>query len=283
MRGCRFAESGTPCGPTSCQDGVQSGLVCNGEGGCIESEVACGDYGCESGRCLSSCETNDDCASTAYCDDGDCRPLAANGESCTAAAQCESGICADGVCCATTCDAPLSCETGECLCNGVTCSDGEECTVFFLDQDGDGYAASSEYDVAGCTGSPPPDLVGRKYIDSKDAVLDCDDTDPDVHPNQKKYFTEPRADGTFDYDCDGDETKEYGALAFRSCTVCIRPRAICSIGLGYSDDACNQVPAAFFGITPPQCGKPGTLFRCKITGNCEGAFDESESALQGCR
>ena len=39
---------------------------------------------------------------------------------------------------------------------------------------------------------------------------DCCDTDPMVHPGQTAYFTSPSQCGSFDYDCDGTATPQYG-------------------------------------------------------------------------
>jgi hypothetical protein len=58
------------------------------------------------------------------------------------------------------------------------------------DQDGDGYLAAG----------PPC------YGD------DCCDTDPNVHPGQTAYFTSPSQCGSYDYDCDGAATPEYGVV-----------------------------------------------------------------------
>lgn len=282
-RGCRFPAHGTPCGAVSCEDGVQNGFVCNGEGSCVEAEVPCGDYACDAESCRSSCEDSSHCAESAYCDQNECRPRKENGGACSADEHCQSGICVDGVCCATACEAPASCSTGECLCNGVLCGTGESCTVFFLDGDGDGYPASSALDVVACSGSPPPDLWGHKYMDSSKVPLDCDDNDPDVHPGQTRFFTVPRADGSFDYDCDGIERKQYGSAAFRFCTVCWRPLNQCSVGLGLGSAPCDQIPAAFAGsVFAPECGKSGTLVRCRSTAACTSE-KLTEVAIQGCR
>lgn len=284
-RGCRFPAEGTPCGAVSCDEGVQTGQVCDGEGGCVEAQTSCGFYTCGADGCRSSCQSNTECAASAYCADGECWPLGANGDACSGDEQCQSGICVDGVCCMTQCEAPLSCSSGECLCNGASCAEGKECTVYVLDRDKDGYPASSEHDVVGCSDMPPADFLGHKYVDSKGALLDCDDSDPDVHPEQTKYFSVARANGSFDYDCDGIETKQFGVGALlRQCTVC-PVGEYCVIGLGLSDNACSQVVAAAYEnpTLPPDCGKPGKLVRCEPVGICQGANRVSETVLQGCR
>jgi len=285
-RACRFPDESTWCGVMSCTDGLQSGFACNGEGACVDVKVACGDYTCDSEVCRSTCEAESDCATSAYCEDGACRPRKGNGEACSDDGQCQSGYCIDGVCCATACEAPWSCSSGECLCNGVACGEGKTCTVYVLDRDEDGYPASSANDVIGCSGEPPPPFEGHAYIDSSGAQLDCDDADPEVHPGQKKFFTSPRKNsGGFDYDCDGVETKQYGPGGnLRVCTVCEDLGDFCGVGLGFANDPCNQVPAAFTNLAvAPACGTTGTLRRCKATGACQAGESETETATQGCR
>lgn len=283
-RACRFPAYGTPCGATSCQNGVQHDAICDGEGRCVENQVSCGDYACGAEACRSSCTSSSHCAASAYCDDNECRPRKDNGAACSGDEECQSGICSDGVCCATACEAPWSCSTGECLCNGIVCPAKESCTVFFIDGDGDGYPASSAYDVVGCSGTPPPDILGRKFYDSAEALLDCDDSDPNVHPKQTKFFTEARSNGTFDYDCDGVETKRYGAGAdFRVCKSCPNPGGICSVGLAPSSDSCDVVSGAFQGILPPACGEEGTLVRCEVVPVCQVGGRLTERTVQGCR
>jgi hypothetical protein len=60
--------------------------------------------------------------------------------------------------------------------------------VTSCDQDGDGHLAAG------------PPCFGD----------DCCDTDGNVHPGQTGYFTSVSLCGSFDYDCDGASTPEYG-------------------------------------------------------------------------
>lgn len=270
----------------ACAEGLQSGFACDGQGACVEVNIACGDYACDFEVCRSACEMQSDCAISAYCEDGACRPRKENGEACSDDAQCQSGYCIDGSCCSTHCEAPSSCSSGECLCNGVTCGEGKTCTVYALDRDKDGYPASSANDVVGCSGQAPPPLDGHAYVDSGNVQLDCDDADPEVHPGQRKFFTVPRKNlGGFDYDCDGVETQQYGAGGnLRVCTVCEDLGDFCGVALGFTNEPCNQVPAAFTNLAvAPACGTTGTLRRCKAAGACQVGGSETETATQGCR
>jgi hypothetical protein len=38
---------------------------------------------------------------------------------------------------------------------------------------------------------------------------DCDDEEPDVFPAQTSYFDKPRANGSFDYNCNMAEEREF--------------------------------------------------------------------------
>lgn len=44
--------------------------------------------------------------------------------------------------------------------------------------------------------------------DGFDAGLDCDDDDPNTFPGQTAFFTMARGDGSFDYDCNGEDEVE---------------------------------------------------------------------------
>jgi hypothetical protein len=89
-------------------------------------------------------------------------------------------------------------------------------TVSSCDQDGDGYLAAG------------PPCLGN----------DCCDTDPMVHPGQTAYFTSPSRCGSFDYDCDGTATPEYGLAS------CQWNGLGCS-GDGFDDSTACGVTAAF--------------------------------------
>jgi hypothetical protein len=90
------------------------------------------------------------------------------------------------------------------------------------DDDGDGYLAVG----AMCGGN------------------DCCDQDAHVHPGQKSYFTGPGACGGFDYDCDGKETPEYGAVDCQ-----------------WSTFSCS---GDGFAAPVPGCGVFGTYSSCSI-------------------
>ena len=102
---------------------------------------------------------------------------------------------------------------------------------------------SSSDSSPGPDSSPPRcvDIAADGDSDGVSCELDCDDEDPDVYPGQTAYFEVARADGTFDYDCDGLETLQHDAL-----TTCDPP-------------ICGDEPGWFRGYGPgiPACGQEG--------------------------
>ena len=106
----------------------------------------------------------------------------------------------------------------------VDADDGEDSsgTGFACDGDGDGYLAMG----SACGGN------------------DCCDQDAHVHPGQTAYFTQPGACGGYDYDCDGKETPEYGAVDCQ-----------------WSTFSCS---GDGFAAPIPGCGVFGTYTSCSI-------------------
>lgn len=286
-RACAFPDGSTVCGDSSCADGVETGNVCDGTGGCIVATKSCGQYACGAASCKKECGSGEDCADGGYCEGGECRALKANGAPCQSAHECSSGICAGGTCCSTECGAPSSCSTGECLCGGATCENAA-CTVWQLDQDRDGYPATSEHDVIGCADQRPPSKSEGFYYDGNIVQADCDDDDRDVHPGQTAFFTKPRKNlGGYDYNCDGKETRQYGAGGiFRGCSSCKHADGVCTVGLGLHGDPCDQLPHAYneMGTKEPDCGKSGTLLSCTpLADPCNKPISNRNVVIQGCR
>lgn len=65
---------------------------------------------------------------------------------------------------------------------------------FYPDRDGDGF------------GSGQIVFVKHEGYGLATSDGDCDDNNPNVFPGQTAFFASPRANGSFDYDCDGKET-----------------------------------------------------------------------------
>ncbi len=113
---------------------------------------------------------------------------------------------------------------------------------------------------------------------------DCNDGDPEVHPQQTKYFAQPQSLGTgkpFDYDCDGLEERGYDTLA-APCTVsydCRGASGWCAAGGTRADcrgiPACGEVGAfqerCLYG--PPSDGGTGDTGGAEAAGPDAGTAD----------
>jgi hypothetical protein len=93
---------------------------------------------------------------------------------------------------------------------------------------------------------------------------DCDDRNPDAYDGQTAYLTAPRADGTYDYNCDGTDTRRYARGR------CVVSGASCAISTpGFSTDvACGRS-----GAYITACGRSGSF--CYIAA--------STTIVQSCR
>jgi hypothetical protein len=139
-------------------------------------------------QCADTCMTATDCANHR-----DCQPLA-NAKICKG--------CVDGFddCNKNPddgCETPLDTVTDCHKC-------GKAATTTCLtdvDYDGYGVAGTDRIECECQSGEIEP---GRG--------ADCDDNNQAVHPGQTDYFAMPRANGSFDYDCDGKETPEHDLL-----------------------------------------------------------------------
>ncbi len=108
--------------------------------------------------------------------------------------------------------APEVCNNIDDDCDGST-DEGEGnpgCTDYYRDLDGDGYG---DVDFSQCLCAPD---AANDY-DTTDST-DCYDSNASAHPGQTSYFTSARGDGSYDYNCDGTETKRYTAQEGYSCS-----------------------------------------------------------------
>lgn len=79
---------------------------------------------------------------------------------------------------------------------GDAIEEDEGCgTTWYYDEDGDGYGVETR------TFCAPDAPVGYTLHSG-----DCCDNDPDAFPGQTTYFDVPSLCGTFDYDCDGENS-----------------------------------------------------------------------------
>ena len=95
---------------------------------------------------------------------------------------------------------------------------------------------------------------------------DCDDADARVHPAQSQSFATPRGNGSFDYDCDGNQTLEVPGVV--SCGI-LSP-LLCATSAGWQ----SAVPA---------CGATGTYATCQPVTLGLLCRTMSASRVQGCR
>ena len=105
--------------------------------------------------------------------------------------------------------------------------DGCVPVTYYFDQDNDGFGVDSNT-LEAC--APP----GKNWATQKG---DCHDENPDVHPGQTAYFTQPYtkpgvvAELSFDYDCSGAEENE--AKPTSSQANCQAPSLGSCTGTGY--------------------------------------------------
>ena len=242
-------DRGAMCPQGNCVDGVCCNSACSdpcqkcshpsmpGICGVADAGTAgrpgCGRYACNgaSTQCPTSCTTNTTCTMGSACSgtaclaDGDSDGTA-DVDDCDPAdnmryalRSCYRDLDQDGVFAPTavaTCGG-ASCPAGTRGDAGTDCDDSDAGSYQLLtcsfgpDGDGDGFYAGAG--VATCTAGGCPD--------SGSSIRDCDDTDSRAKPGQRSYFAVPRDAGGFDYDCDGQETKDpvwdcltnYGATA----------------------------------------------------------------------
>ena len=177
---------------------------------------------------LEECDgilTNQNCRS-------DCRIGVTEGELCSDIDRpCVNGL----LCLSATNDVQSTCVT--------SCNDNSDCAphqVCSLSTEGLSFCAV--------------DADQDGYISTLFGGNDCDDSNPDVRPNQTAFFSEPTASGSFDYNCDGQLTK-----SDQSTTVATG-RCDSSIG-------CAWIGRAGWDGSPPGCGQTGR----KLTGQCSRA------------
>jgi cysteine-rich repeat protein len=144
---------------------------------------------------------------------------------------------------------PKSCPSPD-ACTSTACVEPGTCTSKKIDSDGDGQSPRS----LGACGS------------------DCDDTDGLSFAGQPKFFTGPNKRGTFDYDCDGLETKQYDL--FVKCDT--------------SGGGCTLAAEGWFyaGGATPACGTLGDwVSECFVNGSnvCIPRPASTTKRQQACR
>jgi hypothetical protein len=223
MRACAFPDRTKNCGTQFCNtSSQQASFVCDGTGNCGLDLEACSRYACENGVCGTDSTTNcagpADCLDDSYCNatTNKCVPKKQNSVGCSLSTECQTGYCSQGVCCNSSCDPTVvpggTCtspgKVGQCTC--PACSTGA-CQIFYRDSDGDGQGDPNNTKVA-CAGTLPTGYVTNNS--------DCDDANANAFTGQTAYFSTPRANGSYDYDCDGKNVGTTAVLAGASCGFC---------------------------------------------------------------
>jgi hypothetical protein len=141
------------------------------------------------------------------------------------------------------------CGGGDENCNGTSNEEGAtNCKYYYPDADGDGYGAK-------VTGKC---LCGAGTTYKVQNNSDCYDGNGNAKPGQGAWFKSHRGDGSFDYDCDGNETRRHTL-----------PGGNCSTILGF----CSATQKGFKGGVPA-CGKSG-----KFLDGCDSGFFDCDDKL----
>jgi hypothetical protein len=303
---CSFPDKTKSCGSAFCNDSTTvAGFFCDSMGGCSVQENKCSTYSCGSGACKTSCTKASDCLPAFYCDGATstCKPKKDLGISCGGPSECTTGYCyGDGtagtqkVCCNSDCAAipggncnATAANAGKCQCvvGGNACA--SSCSIYYKDTDGDGYGDKNDTGTVGCDATPPAGKVKNNHTD-------CDDAKKFAHPDPRNpgdpsYYTAVDgkiANGTYDYNCDGVETKEYaeypgstgcGVCGAPSGTSCAAPAA-CGASTSGTHLACvYESQCGFLGGSPGcSCG----LFLCLIGHPCPPPFGYGFAGAPGC-
>jgi hypothetical protein len=127
---------------------------------------------------------------------------------------------------------PETCDGFDNNCDDVIDPPGSaQCTTLYQDGDGDSYGTGMPSCRCSTKGGWTATTPG-----------DCYDESAEVKPGQTSYFSEDRGDNSFDYNCDGQETKKAPLGAAGTCAAL---SDICSAADGWSG-------------SPPACGASGT-------------------------
>jgi hypothetical protein len=333
QRACAYPSSATTCGSTFCNTGTTQGRpACDGQGHCLLGVDNCTAYSCYDGAdggtrgnaCNTSCTSPADCLATHYCDGptATCKPRLANGATCNADPQCQSGFCVSGVCCNDACNGypGATCtqagSVGTCRCSA--CATGP-CKLWYPDKDGDGFGDKNAVlgtppngAIPGCVtgadgGAPSPPAAG--YVQDNTDCYDVADTfGPSVRPGQTGYFQQGYGPGNtnFDFNCDGQTTKETAEFPGGSCGFCsgvylnCNKSSTCSSAGQQSAHNCSSFSSCgnppriclgcYTGTTTGfranvACGTQATRYTCGTCTTAGGSATQSTTAgvFQRCR
>jgi hypothetical protein len=285
---------GGPCSTCNTATG-QCGQVANGQPGqCGGGQV------CQNGACVlnnvglgQQCNVGANNCSAGSCVGGTCQCSGTNPNQCGNPPRCTNTQTDGANCgaCGTNCGA-LGCTQGRCNCpagqqfvagscrknDGQTCAQAAECvngcTMWFADNDADGFGAGTAQGRCG-TNSPP---AGRFVTRSGD----CCDSDANAFPGQTTRFAETlpaacvrSANADHDWNCNG---RNDGA---QTVNCSLRSQANCAIGNSTSGNLQGDIvptPQVDTGDVPD-----GTLL-CGVSvgpGTCQFFTADNPASAQG--
>lgn len=140
--------------------------------------------------------------------------------------------------------------------------------IYVTDADGDLYSSSGSMSSSGSV---------RRCTMTDVYTVDCYDSNANAKPGQTTYYTTNRGDGSFDYDCDSAETKQYAAATY-TCTACTNGSGYASTinsTAGYSASPACGVAGTWYTISNATCRDPAVA-------SCTGSYTTS-SVTQPCR
>ncbi|MHB8877990.1 MAG: hypothetical protein ACYC8T_30205 [Myxococcaceae bacterium] len=290
------------CTSGFCADGVCCGTACSGAcdacdlaaslGTCAAAPAgrpgrpSCAPFVCTglSRSCPASCTTNAQCATGRACSGGACladtdADGTADADDCAAAdplkwsnRTCYSDGDNDG----------FVSLTGAPVCSGAACPAGTQATAGTDCNDGDPL----KYQSITCHGGPDVDAdtfhagtgvstcTGAACPAGTSSLRDCYDSNANAKPGQLGYFDVNRGDSSFDYDCDGLQSKSPAwdcVTSYAGVAGCVAPSSAYTGQRGY-------VGAS------PACGVAGTYRTCASWSNatCSSAIFQYATCGTGC-
>lgn len=151
--------------------------------------------------------------------------------------------------------APEECNLVDDNCDG-NIDEGFSTRVYYRDADSDTFG-DPNVTLSAC--SQPSGYVINNY--------DCYDANADAKPGQSYYFSRPRGDGSYDYNCDNSEEKRYYGYSY-----CTEAGLECqTVGTGYwsgsqsstGDPNCGLTLGSFAGCREVWGGPLGTNLTCE--------------------
>jgi hypothetical protein len=134
------------------------------------------------------------------------------------------------------------------------------CTLYYADNDNDGYGSNSLGSKCYCAATGVYDVVNAS---------DCYDYDASAKPGQTAWFTGAHGGGTFDWNCDGSEEKNTSTIGG------------CDWDIGWSS-FCNEAPAGWDGSVPSCGSNRQWIWDCHFDFSFSCTKDTYE-ATQSCR